>query len=694
MRFKSTLICIGFYLLPMVIYGQSFEWVGGFATQPVSSYGIQDRIIKLDKDKNTYLFGNFLGTIDFDPGPAVSNITATSGMNGFLLKLDSLGHFVWVKAFSGTGTIEPMVMEIDSMNQIYLGGRYSGTVDFDLGAGVYNQTSSNSHFFLSKLDSNTNLIWAKDFNTFNGNSSISGLKVDQTGQILMAGSFSNFIDFDPGPAQVLDTASGFNIWSGFCLKLSDSGSYVWHISVGTYGSDVDVDANGNFYFTGAFSGTCDFDPGAAVYNLSENGSFNDVFIAKYSANGSLVWAKSLVGNGTADHPSAIRCNQSHVVISGAYASTTPNPVDFNVGSGTYNMPTNGHTNGFILKLSNAGSFVWARQIYSNQSIDISDLAMDKNGDVYGIGTYRDSIIFNYLRPDDTFSVSVPFLPNLYVFKMSDSSFEWMRFYNNPGASFESNNIELDDDNGVYMAGYVQGNQVDFNLGTNINTVHAPNFPYTYILKLGVCSNSMQTLNISVCDSFSIGNQTFSNSGNYALNLPTANGCDSMVMLNLTIAQWSNAIQQSGNYLSCMIPYAISYQWIDCNTNLAIPNANGQTYSPTSYGNYACVVALNNCTDTSNCVSFIPAMLTDTQTEKFQVYPNPANDKVIFNPPSSTGKWSLRILQITGEVVYQEEFSERPVNYTIECSQFSSGTYFYIIEEENASSHKGRIMIQH
>lgn len=500
MKIKLTIICLCLYLLPSMMYAQSFEWVKGLATQPLSSYGIMDRIIKTDKDKNTYVFGNFLGTLDFDPGPAVYNVSAGGGMNGFLLKLDSLGNFVWVKTLSGTGSIEPMVMDIDTMNQVYIGGRYNGTVDFDFGPGVYNQTTSNSHFFMAKMDSSLNLVWAKDINTYFGNSWITGLKVDQAGEILLSGSFSNMIDFDPGPGTVLDTASTSTSWTGFCLKLSDSGSYVWHISVGTYGQDVDVDDNGNVYFTGDFSGTCDFDPSTTVYNLYEAGSFNDVFIAKYASNGSLMWAKSLVGSGTSDYASTIQCNQSHVIISGGYSSSTPNPVDFNVGSGTYYMPTNGTDNGFILKLSSTGNFVWARQIYSNQNINITDIAMDQYGDVYGAGFFRDSIKFNYLRPDEIFSVSVPNLASLHVFKMNDSNFEWIRFYNNPGSSFESNNLEVDSNKGVYVAGYVQGTQVDFNLGTNINTVNAPSYPNTYILKLGACSNAMQTLNISVCDS--------------------------------------------------------------------------------------------------------------------------------------------------------------------------------------------------
>ncbi|CAN5527051.1 hypothetical protein BH11BAC2_BH11BAC2_00850 [soil metagenome] len=50
------------------------------------------------------------------------------------------------------------------------------------------------------------------------------------------------------------------------------------------GKAIAVDASGNVYTTGAFSGTADFDPGLGVYNLTSAGE-NDIFLSKLDASG-------------------------------------------------------------------------------------------------------------------------------------------------------------------------------------------------------------------------------------------------------------------------------------------------------------------------------------------------------------------------------------------------------------------------
>src|SRR5262245_53431272 len=73
----------------------------------------------------------------------------------------------------------------------------------------------------------------------------------------------------------------------------------WVTDVGPAGAllgrAMAADPSGNLCVTGNFSGTVDFDPGAGVMNLTSVNSTSDIFVAKYSPAGSLIWARAMGG---------------------------------------------------------------------------------------------------------------------------------------------------------------------------------------------------------------------------------------------------------------------------------------------------------------------------------------------------------------------------------------------------------------
>src|SRR5215468_2263545 len=58
-------------------------------------------------------------------------------------------------------------------------------------------------------------------------------------------------------------------------------------------SSVALDTAGNIYVAGTFTSTVDFDPGPGVTALTSNAG--NAYVAKYAANGTLVWAKNFGG---------------------------------------------------------------------------------------------------------------------------------------------------------------------------------------------------------------------------------------------------------------------------------------------------------------------------------------------------------------------------------------------------------------
>jgi hypothetical protein len=73
-------------------------------------------------------------------------------------------------------------------------------------------------------------------------------------------------------------STGGNSFNSFISKYDASGNFIWAKVINganeIYIDDMKLDANGNIFITGSFSGTVDFDLGPVTFNLTSIG-FND-----------------------------------------------------------------------------------------------------------------------------------------------------------------------------------------------------------------------------------------------------------------------------------------------------------------------------------------------------------------------------------------------------------------------------------
>src|SRR5205085_7864996 len=145
----------------------------------------------------------------------------------------------------------------------------------------------------------------------------------------------------------------------FISRLDQNGNFVWADALGgaraSSGVRIALDNSGNVYTTGLFSGTADFDPALATYNLTSHGD-TDVFVSKVYSNGSFGWADAMGGSST-DVGTGITVDSSgNVYTTGLFSSTA----DFDPGPAAYNLTSHGDTDIFVSKITNSGSFVWAK----------------------------------------------------------------------------------------------------------------------------------------------------------------------------------------------------------------------------------------------------------------------------------------------------------------------------------------------
>ncbi len=195
----------------------AFQWAGAMGGV-ANSYG---SAIAASSAGDVYVTGGFSATVDFDPGPGNFFLSHSGGnQDNFICKLDASGAFQWVRSLGGSGEEIGRGIALDSADNVYCAGLFSGTADFDPGPGVYSFTSVGWDHFVWKLDSAGALLWAGP----------------------MGG----------GRDGLLTGATGHAVAPG---------------------------AAGNVYSIGWFKGTADFDPHSGVYNLRGAGGF-DGFVLK------------------------------------------------------------------------------------------------------------------------------------------------------------------------------------------------------------------------------------------------------------------------------------------------------------------------------------------------------------------------------------------------------------------------------
>ncbi|HLG35194.1 MAG TPA: hypothetical protein VI757_09965, partial [Bacteroidia bacterium] len=94
--------------------------------------------IAIDASGNVYTTGSFEGTVDFDPGAGIFNLTSAGSDDIFISRLDGSGNFVWAKAMGGTSSDGGNSVAVDASGNVYTTGLFYDTADFDPGAGVFN----------------------------------------------------------------------------------------------------------------------------------------------------------------------------------------------------------------------------------------------------------------------------------------------------------------------------------------------------------------------------------------------------------------------------------------------------------------------------------------------------------------------------------------------------------------------------
>jgi hypothetical protein len=468
-------LCLGIiFICSTFVTAQNFAWANGFGAS-AQDVGYS---ITTDASGNVYTMGTYSGTVDFDRGPAVFNLTSTGSTDIFILKMDPSGNFIWAKSIGGLGLESGRGMVLDNFGGLYIAGSFNYITDFDPSSSVYTLTAAfgSNDIFILKLDFSGNFLWVNSIGS-NYNDLVSCINLTNLGYIYISGIFNGNVDFDPSPggAFMLSAQNGT-----FILKLDMSGNFAWAKHVDQAITGLDIDNQDNLYMTGQFSNQVDFDPGPGTFTMVPN-IVTDVYICKFDSPGNFVWAQRM-GGPDIENVYALKVDGfNDVYISGYFGDVA----DFDPGPGTYTLNAgNVGVSPFICKVSSAGNFIWAKHLLNmaapvSPNFRLQGLAIDPNANVFLGGGFTGTLDFD---PGlGTYTLSSSGNQDIFVLKL-DASGNFNQLYSagSTGADYV-NSICLSGIGDVYATGSYSGT-VDFDPGQAISNLSAVSGD-VFVLKL-------------------------------------------------------------------------------------------------------------------------------------------------------------------------------------------------------------------
>jgi hypothetical protein len=367
------------------------------STNPPVKYSLSVRAIALDANSNIFITGTLYETVDFDPGPGISNLAGnTDHDNIFVASYNANGNYLYAKAIEGTnrayGDDFVKSIAVDGSGNAYITGYFEGSPDFDPGAGTATLTTDGKNAFVLKLSVDGNYVWANQLGRYSPGQELSdfgnGIVVDASGNSFITGSFSGTVDFDPGPGTAYVTSKGSS--DIFIAKFDASGNFLFAKGIGSIKDDdskgIAFDGSGNVYITGYFNDTADFDPGQGVVNLA-TGS-RDFFFAKYDPFGNYIYAKNIAGANDPMGPALAVTSTGKVYLTGSFYGT----VDFDPGAGVANLTS--ARSCFIAKYDVSGNYVYAKEIGSTAYITPRGIGVDGSGNAFITGTLSGTADFD------------------------------------------------------------------------------------------------------------------------------------------------------------------------------------------------------------------------------------------------------------------------------------------------------------
>jgi hypothetical protein len=323
------------------LQAQSFLWAkaeGKYAYD--YGFGITN-----DNAGNVYVAGkyeeeaNFSGTI----------LPCQGNHDIYVAQYSASGSLKWIRTGGGYGGDYAHAVACNGTSNVYVAGEIEGSptpVVFP-GSSITLNTMGDNDAFVASYDLTGNLLWAKSEGSMYNERAL-GVTYDNSGNVIICGHFTDTTRFNGS------TIIGHGDRDSYVAKYDMNGNFLWMKHSGGPGKDeaksVVCDASGNIYVCGMYSDGAVF--GSQTFNTANTawGKFYDIYIAKYSPDGSLLWVKRGIGDYDDVAWGITIDNSGKLFITGEFS---------NVQFDGFNLWTTGKCDVFVACYDQNGNFQWA-----------------------------------------------------------------------------------------------------------------------------------------------------------------------------------------------------------------------------------------------------------------------------------------------------------------------------------------------
>jgi hypothetical protein len=311
-----------------------------------------------------------------------TTLTSAGSSDVFVAKYDTSGTVQWATSIGGGSTDSGFGITTDSGGNVYVIGTYVGTLTIE--STILTNEGSGGDVFVAKYDTSGTVQWARSING-TGPDSGDAIATDSAGNVYVTGRYlGGTITFASGTTL---TNAGSYTNDAFVAKYDTSGTVQWARGFGGGDSDngygIATDSSGNVYVTGGFTGSVTI----GLTTLTGSEFFENAFVAKYDTSGTVQWAKGITGQFTNARGYGITTDSDgNVYVTGYYADTAT------FAPGT-TLTGAGYSDAFVAKYDTSGTVQWATSI-GGTNVDYGyGIATDSGGNVYVTGKYTGTATF-------------------------------------------------------------------------------------------------------------------------------------------------------------------------------------------------------------------------------------------------------------------------------------------------------------